>query len=109
MTQQSPQWDGQSRAKILGYKFFVFFLNNFGLSPTYFFLRIVSTWYFFFSKPNKHIRDYLIKAHGYSKSKAFWAVYKNNYLFGQTILDKVAVMAGAKNAITTTHPGGPTL
>jgi predicted LPLAT superfamily acyltransferase len=50
-----------------------------------------------------------MKAHGYSKSQAFWAVYKNNFIFGQTIIDKVAIMAGAKKAIKVDHPGGHTL
>jgi predicted LPLAT superfamily acyltransferase len=106
---KSSQWDGQSKGKVLGFKIFVFFLNTFGLSPTYFFLRIVSTWYFFFSKPNRHIRDYLKTAHGFSKWKAFWAVYKNNYLFGQTILDKVATMAGVKTNFKIIHENGHVL
>lgn len=109
MKNQNSQWDGQSKAKVLGYKIFVFFLNTFGLSPTYFFLRIVSTYYFFFSKPNKHIREYLRTAHGYSKTKAFWAVYKNNYVFGQTILDKVATMAGVKTKFKIIHENGHVL
>jgi predicted LPLAT superfamily acyltransferase len=50
-----------------------------------------------------------MKAHGYSKNKAFWAVYKNNFIFGQTIIDKVAIMAGAKKAIKVDHPGGQAL
>jgi predicted LPLAT superfamily acyltransferase len=89
------KWEGQSKGKVLGYKFFVFFLNTFGLSPTYFILRFVSFYYFLFSKQNKHIREFL-KRIGYSKTKAFFAVYKNNFVFGQTILDKVATMIGAK-------------
>lgn len=109
MNNRSSQWDGRSKGKVLGFKIFVFWLNTFGLSPTYFLLRFVSTYYFFFSKPNIHIRNYLIKAHGYSKWKAFWAVYKNNYVFGQTILDKVATMAGAKTNIRTISTGGVNL
>jgi predicted LPLAT superfamily acyltransferase len=103
--QHQTQWEGQSVGKVWGYKFFVFILNTFGLSPAYFILRFVSFYYFLFSKPNAFIRDYFIKAHGFSKRKAFWAVYKNNYIFGQTLIDKVAVMAGAKKALTVTHPG----
>jgi predicted LPLAT superfamily acyltransferase len=94
MTKQN-QWEGQSKGKVLGYKFFVFFLNTFGLSPTYFILRFVSFYYFLFSKQNKHIREFL-KRLGYSNTKAFFAVYKNNFVFGQTILDKMATMIGAK-------------
>lgn len=106
MKKKSPQWDGQSRAKVLGYKIFVFILNTFGMAPAYVLLRFVSFYYFLTSKQNKYIRQYYIQAHNYSKWRAFWAVYKNNYLFGQTILDKVAHMAGVKTNlkfISTRH------
>jgi predicted LPLAT superfamily acyltransferase len=107
--QNQPKWEGQSVGKVWGYKFFVFILNTFGLRPAYFILRFVSFYYFLFSKPNKFIRDYFVKAHGFSKRRAFWAVYKNNFIFGQTIIDKVAIMAGAKKVIKVVHPGGETL
>ncbi len=100
---ETPKWDGQSQAKVSGFKIFVFILNTFGLNPAYFVLRFVAFYYFLFSKPNKYIRDYFIKAHGYSNLKARMAVYKNNFLLGQTIIDKVAVMAGAKNAFRVHH------
>ena len=61
------KWDGQSQAKVLGFKIFVFTLNTFGLNPAYFMLRFVSFYYFLFSKPNKYIRQYFIQAHGYSQ------------------------------------------
>ena len=100
------KWDGQSKGRILGFKIFVFILNTFGLGPAYFILRFVSFYYFLFSKPNKYIRQYFIQAHGYSPLKARMAVYKNNFLLGQTIIDKVAIMAGAKNAVKTISVNG---
>lgn len=100
---EQTKWDGQSKAKVSGFKIFVFILNTFGLNPAYFMLRLVAFYYFLFSKPNRYIRDYFIQAHGYSKLKARLAVYKNNFLLGQTIIDKVAVMAGAKNPFTVIH------
>jgi predicted LPLAT superfamily acyltransferase len=109
MKNQTPQWDGQSKAKILGYKIFVFILNTFGLSPAYFILRFVSAYYFLFSKPNKFVREFYVKALNYPKSKAFWSVYKNNYQFGQTILDKVAQMAGVKTKLKFISHNGEVL
>lgn len=102
-------WNGQSQAKVLGFKIFVFILNTFGLSPAYFILRFVSFYYFLFSKPNKYIREYFIQAHGYSPLKARIAVYKNNFILGQTIIDKVAVMAGAVNPFKVVHKNGEML
>lgn len=109
MKNKSSKWDGQSKAKILGYKIFVFILNLFGLRPAYFLLRFVSFYYFLFSKPNKFIRHYFVQVHGFSKWKAFWAVYKNNFIFGQTILDKVAQMAGVKTKFKFIHQNGEVL
>jgi len=106
---QSNQWDGQSKGKVLGFKIFVFILNTFGLNPAYFLLRFVSFYYFLFSKPNKYVREYFQTAFGYSPLKARLAIYKNNFLFGQTILDKVALMAGIKNPFEVKNPGGPNL
>lgn len=103
------KWDGQSQAKVLGFKIFVFILNTFGLSPAYFILRFVSFYYFLFSKPNKYIRQYFIQAHGYSPLKARLATYKNNFILGQTIIDKVAVMAGMKNPFKVIHKNGSML
>ena len=100
------KWDGQSKGKVLGFKIFGFVLNTFGLRPAYFILRFVSFYYFLFSKPNKYIRDYFIKAHGYSNFRARMAVYKNNFLLGQTIMDKVALMSGVKNAVKTRSKNG---
>ncbi len=103
------KWDGQSRAKVTGYKIFFVILSTFGLSPAYFILRFVAFYYFLFSKPNIHIRNYFKQVHGYSNLKARLAVYKNNFLLGQTILDKVAVMSGIKKAFKVIHINGEKL
>jgi predicted LPLAT superfamily acyltransferase len=103
------KWDGQSRAKVTGYKIFYVILATFGLSPAYFILRFVAFYYFLFSKPNIHIRNYFMQVHGYSNLNARLAVYKNNFLLGQTILDKVAVMSGIKNAFKVIHLNGEKL
>jgi predicted LPLAT superfamily acyltransferase len=103
------KWDGQSKGEVLGFKIFVYILNTFGLNPAYFLLRFVSFYYFLFSKPNIHIRNYFIDVHGYSKIKARMAVYKNNFMLGQTIIDKVAVMAGVKTPFKVIHKNGDML
>ena len=105
----NQKWDGQSKGKVLGFKIFGFILNTFGLRPAYFVLRFVSFYYFLFSKPNRYIKAYFMKAHGYSAFKARMAIYKNNFLLGQTIMDKVAVMAGAKNSFKVIHKNGEML
>lgn len=106
---QQTNWSGQSKGKVLGYKIFVGILNVFGLNPAYFILRFVAFYYFLFSKPNRYVKVFYQTALHYSKFRAWRMMYKNNYIFGQTILDKVALMAGMKNPFTVTNPGGTNL
>jgi predicted LPLAT superfamily acyltransferase len=88
-------WQGKTRGGLLGHRIFVFILKNFGLGPAYFLLRFVSFYYFLFShKSNKHIFQYFREIHHYSRFRARWSVYRNYYVFGQILIDKVAIYSG---------------
>jgi len=96
-----PAWQGRSKAKPLGYKIFVGILKTAGVGPAYFLLRIVAFYYLIFSfKSSKYTFSYFHKRHGYSTVKSVYKVYQNYNLLGQSIIDKVAVMAGIKNKLT---------
>ena len=96
-----PAWEGRSKAKPLGYKIFVGILKTAGVGPAYFLLRIVAFYYLIFSfKSSKHTFNYFHKRHGYSTVKSVYKVYQNYNLLGQSIIDKVVVMAGIKNKLT---------
>lgn len=88
-------WDGKSQAGLWGYRIFVATLRFAGLRTAYLLLRFVSLYYFFFSKEsNKAINIYLkdrLNLEGWESAKAR---YKNYYVFGQTLIDRVAVMSG---------------
>ena len=45
----------------------------------------------------------------YKKTTSYLKIYKNYYIFGQTILDKVALLAGVKTKFTIDHEGGKNL
>jgi len=104
------KWKGQSRGTVLGHKIFVFILNHLGLKPAYIVLRFVALYYFLFSRKSNKISFYffhdILK---YKKTTAYLKIYKNYYLFGQSILDKVALMAGVKTKFTINHEGGEVL
>ena len=88
-------WDGKTRGGLTGYRIFVNILKTFGLRPAYFLLRFVSFYYFLFSsKSNRHIRFYFRKVLGYGWWHSRRSTYRNYYLLGQVLIDKVAVMAG---------------
>lgn len=94
-------WQGKTQGGLLGHQIFVFILRNFGLKPSYFLLRFVSFYYFFFSrKSNRHIFSYFKDILHYSPSRARRAVYLNYYIFGQILIDKVAIYSGLADKFT---------
>ncbi len=106
MTQvKEVNWEGKTKGGIQGHKFFIFILKTFGLGFAYFFLRIVAFYYFLFDPNRKIVFNYFREIHGYSNSKARKAVYKNFYIFGQTLIDKVAMLSGLKENFTIDHEG----
>jgi len=101
-----PRWQGKSKGTPLGYRIFVFVCRTFGVLPAYFLLRFVAFYYFLFSwNSSGHIYRYFRQRHGYGVIKSCLNVYRNYYIFGQTLLDKVVVMAGIENKFTYDFDG----
>lgn len=98
-----PSWEGKSKASPLGYRIFVWVLRTMGVTPAYGLLRVVAGWYFLFSKPvlYRYFRDRI----GYGRIRAVCALYRNYYAFGQTLIDKVVLMAGIPNKFTFDFDG----
>jgi predicted LPLAT superfamily acyltransferase len=77
------------------------FADALGVLPAYFLLRFVAFYYFLFSwSSSRHIYRYFRWRMGYSATKAIVGLYRNYYVFGQTLLDKIIVMAGIDNRFT---------
>ncbi|MCX2745387.1 lipid A biosynthesis acyltransferase [Mangrovivirga sp. M17] len=90
-------WKGKTRGGLLGYKIFISVLNTFGIKPAYWLLRVVAAYFVLFSPSAfRSIKKYYNQIHGVKGLKAYSAIYSNFYVFGQTILDKVAIMSGMK-------------
>ena len=91
-------WNGKSRGTPFGYKIFVWILNKLGVLPAYFVLRFVAVYYFLFSyNSSKAIYYYFHNRLGYSAIKSICKIYRNYYLFGQSIIDKVVLMSEIPN------------
>ena len=91
-------WQGKSKGTPLGYRIFVWVLKTFGVLPAYFLLRFVVLYYFFFSyKASRQIYSLYRRKLGYSRATSLNKLYKNYYLLGQSIIDKVVLMSGIKN------------
>jgi len=101
------EWKGKSKGNILGYRIFVFLIKNLGLSSAYFLLYFVATYYCFFSKNStKSIYYYYRKRRSYSILKSIYSIYKSYYIFGQIIIDRVAISSGLRKKFTYDHDGG---
>jgi predicted LPLAT superfamily acyltransferase len=94
-------WQGKSKGNKAGYQIFVWVLKNFGVLPAYFLLRFVAFYFFLFSyKASRQIYSLYRHKLGFSRSTSILKIYKNYYLLGQGIIDKVVVMSGIKNNFT---------
>jgi predicted LPLAT superfamily acyltransferase len=101
-----PRWQGRSKGTPLGYRLFVLIIRTFGINIAYLVLRFVSFYYFLFSwNSTRHIYRYFRRRQKYGVLKSIVNIYNNYYVFGQTLLDKVAVMAGIENKFTYDFDG----
>ena len=101
-----PGWQGKSRGTTLGYRIFVAVLRNFGVSPGYMLLRFVALYFWMFSsRSSKPLIYYFRNKMGYGSVKSRAMLYKNYYRLGQTLIDRVVVMAGIKNRFTYQFEG----
>ena len=99
-------WSGKSRGNALGYWFFIFFMKNLGMGFTYGFLHFVVLYFFLFSwESSKWIYDYYRNGLQYGVWKSVVNIYKSYYVFGQVIIDKVAMASGIKDRFNLTHNG----
>ena len=102
----ASEWQGKSRGTVLGYKIFVFFMKHVGMGAAYFILYFVAAYFCFFSKEStKAIHYYLRHRLKYSKSKSLISIFKSYFVFGQTILDKVAISSNLGHKFTYESDG----
>lgn len=88
-------WRGKTRGGIAGYKIFIATLKYLGLPFAYFMLRFVAFYFFVFVPESFRNSYYFYRkrlSFGFYRSVA--AIYRNYYVFGQVILDKIATMGG---------------
>lgn len=102
----SPSWKGKTRGGILGYRIFVFTLQNFGLGSAYFLLRFVVAYFLIFApKATAYSYKYFRNIVKLTKWKSFISVYRSFYIFGQTLIDKVAIRSGLQHKFDYSFDG----
>jgi predicted LPLAT superfamily acyltransferase len=99
-------WKGKTRGGLAGYRFFIFILKYPGINFAYFFLRFVVLYFVLFvPKARKPIFWYFRNILHFSYSKSVRFVFRNFYVLGQVLLDKVALLAGFANQFTFDFEG----
>lgn len=100
------EWKGKSRGNVLGYKIFVFAMRHLGLGFAYFLLRFVALYFWLFARQGRlAMYTYFRRRWGYSKFKSAIKVYQNYYVFGQTLIDRIAIMSGLDDKFTYEFDG----
>lgn len=100
------KWSGKSRGTILGYKIFVFCIKYLGVRAAYIVLYLVASYYFIFLKESNRYPLYYFRSRlGWSYWKSKLAIFKNYFVFGQTLIDKTAISAGLRNHFTYEFDG----
>lgn len=100
------QWEGKSRGGVVGYKIFIWLLRHFGLKAAYILLFFVAFYFIPFApKATQNSWYYLRNIQKFPFFKSLIGVYLNYYNFGQSILDRVALLAGLNTHLTFEFDG----
>ncbi len=101
-------WRGQSKGSPLGYRIFIWILNNFGLSIGYGLSKIVARYYYFTAKGSKNVLHDFYRQLGYSsREERGHLIYKNFCMMAEILIDKIAFSKGIKNSLSYTEDGEP--
>lgn len=103
---EEAKWEGRSKGTKAGYKIFIWLLKTGGLSAAYKLLPFVTSYYRYFTpKAIKPLRYLYQNRLGYNKREANSLIRKNLNTFGQTILDRIAILSGIPTNLSKTQPG----
>lgn len=99
-----PEWSGKSKGGALGYRIFIALIRHTHIRISYLFIRIVALYYLMFSD-RKAISYYFETIQGYAGRKVLGSVYQSYCMLGEVLVDKVAMLSGAKTDYTFDFEG----
>ncbi|MFW5793110.1 MAG: lipid A biosynthesis acyltransferase [Bacteroidota bacterium] len=97
-------WSGKTKGGSLGYRIFIFLLKYFNIRIVYFVLIFVTSWFYLFTE-KKGIYFYFRRVLKYSAFKTQISIFRNFYVFGQVLLDRIAIAAGFSKKFTFNFDG----
>lgn len=100
------QWNGKSRGGALGTWFFVATLKHLGIRAAYLLLAFVVPYFVLFApKARRAVYNYNRNILHYGTFRATLMVVKHFYVFGQTIIDKIALKHGLEKQFSFSYNG----
>lgn len=101
-----PAWEGRSRGTGLGYRIFIGLLRFGGLKAAYRLLHIVGLYYrLAVPAVTRPLRYLYTERLGYSPADARKLIRRNIHFFGQTLIDKIAVLTGSGKELSFEEEG----
>ena len=95
MANSPKQWSGKSRGGRFGYQFFVYTIRLLGVRCAYCFLAFIVIYFIPFApKATKAIWRYNRQRRGLGVLASIKELYCHYYVFGQTLIDKIAMRGG---------------
>lgn len=92
------QWSGKSRGGRFGYQFFVYTIRLLGVRCAYWFLAFIVIYFIPFApKATRTIWRYNRQRRGLGILASIKELYCHYYVFGQTLIDKIAMRGGLAN------------
>lgn len=99
-------WKGKTRGGLAGYRFFILLLQYTGIRFSYFFLRFVVLYFVLFAPQARNpILYFFHEILHFNYLKSIRLLFKNFFLLGQVLLDKVALLAGFSDKFTFEFEG----
>ena len=104
--ENNTKWQGKSKGTVLGYRIFVFLMKHLGIRAAYSLLVFVAFYYFLTQwRSNAYMYYYFKERLGYSAVKSEISLYRSYFTFGQTIIDKIAILSGLEDKFTYEFDG----
>ncbi len=99
-------WAGQSKGTPLGYRIFIWVLNNLGLASGYFLSKFIARYFYFTATESKKaLHDFYSQLGFSSVPKRNKFIYKNFCMMAEVLIDKIAFSKGIKNKLAYTEEG----
>lgn len=95
MSRKPDHWDGKSRGGYTGYMIFIFLIRKAGLRAAYVLLGFVSLYFIPFApSATRAVWGFYRRRLHRGRCASLWLLWRHYYVFGQTIIDRVAVENG---------------